>query len=650
MILPDLRKKTGFFNRLSNIIIIQGVFVFVALALILFYPMNDNSVNSKLNGMIDKVNSLTKTLKALDRLSLKSTEGEENPLYLAARQEELVEYFEIYTLDTASHLQSLFRFKKPGGPLTEAQLNEEIADMFSPEYLRTRMTELDRPAITYVYNSRHLVCYSYLPDFDGAPAMVVSLMDHEMLISPRSSLQYLIFLLFLFSTLISLLTVYLISKRFGQPLNRLMRGLEKTAQGELYYMIETDEDNEIDNLSRAFNRMTQSLWDNKKKLKAYNTRLKKANLAMLESQMFLAALIESTPLCIIVASHTKQIMVFNRKASEVFGYGSEEILGKDIACLFKRFLPENKLKESESGRQPGFEMICRKSDGESFPAFVIVTPVQFGQGELKAYLYIIRDITESKSFQDMMVRLDRYYTRGEMAGDIAHEINNYLAILSGNIELLPLILRKGDQEKIDKKLEIMKSTCDKIACFADGLMDVPQDKTVFQQVDLNQLVENVLAFLKPQNKFDNITIELNLSSDIPLVELDPGQVQQLLVNYVFNAADAIRESSDEKYIYITTSVVEHENEKYTRVEVADSGAGVPEEKQPALFNKRFTTKRKGHGIGLVTCLKIATAHNGRVGYYKADRTTFYLDIPVVQKAIENAQPEIKTSEVSTPTV
>ena len=647
--MTELRKKTGFFNRLSNIIIIQGVFVFVALALILFYPMNDGSVNTKLNNMIDKVNNLKKVLAGLDRETLEKDKGEKSKLYQLAKQEELVEFLEVYTLDDEKRLQTLFRYKKANGSLSEDQLNKEIADIIPPDYLRSRMIEIDRPAITYLYNSLHLVCYCYLPDFDGAPLLLVSLMDHELLISPRSNLQYLIFLLFLFSTLISLLTVYLISKRFGQPLSRLMRGLEKTAQGELYYMIETDEDTEIDNLSRAFNRMTQGLWDNKKKLKSYNTRLKKANLAMMESQMFLAALIESTPLCIIVASHTSQIMVFNRKASEVFGYDSKDVIGKEISCLFRRSLPDNKLKETESGNQPGFEMICEKSDGESFPAFVIVTPVQFGQGEMKSHLYIIRDITESKSFQDMMVRLDRYYTRGEMAGDIAHEINNYLAILSGNIELMPLILKKGDPEKIDKKLEVMKSTCDKIACFADGLMDVPQDKTVFQQVDLNQLVENVLAFLKPQNKFDNITFEVNLSLDIPLVELDPGQVQQLLVNFIFNAAEAMRESENEKFIYITTSVNEHENEKYTRVEIADSGPGVPEEKQPALFNKRFTTKRKGHGIGLVTCRKIAVAHGGQVGYYRGDYPTFYLDIPIVRKPVEETASKSKSSEVPAPT-
>jgi len=647
MTMTEMRKKTGFFNRLSNIIIIQGVFVFVALALILFYPMNDNSVNSNLNGIIDEVNDLKEILVGLDRESLESAEGTDNQLFKAVEREELVEYLEVYALDENNQIETLFRYKKTDGSISEDELSNELTDMISPEYLQTRMGEKDRPAISYIYNSIHLVCYCYLPDFDGSPALLVSLMDHDLLISPRSNLQYLIFLLFLFSTLISLLTVYLISKRFGQPLNRLMRGLEKTAQGELYYMIETDEDDEIDNLSRAFNQMTQGLWDNKKKLKSYNTRLKKANIAMMESQMFLAALIESTPLCIIVASHTNQVMVFNRKASEVFGYNSDDVIGKDLSSLFKRSLPDEKLKESGNGNQSGFEMICHKKDGETFPAFVIVTPVQPGRGELKAYLYIIRDITESKSFQDMMVRLDRYYTRGEMAGDIAHEINNYLAILSGNIELMPLILKKGDQEKIDKKLEVMKGTCDKIACFADGLMDVPQDKMVFQQVDLNQLVENVLAFLKPQNKFDNITFELNLSSDIPLVELDPGQVQQLLVNFVFNAADAILDSKNDKFIYITTSVTEHEHEKYTRVEIADSGAGVPEEKQPALFNKRFTTKRKGHGIGLVTCRKIAVAHDGQVGYYKSEHPTFYLDIPVLRKPTPENKTEEQASKIPT---
>ena len=640
----DEKKKSGFFVRLSNIIIIEGLFIFAALALILFYPADSGSVESNIHKIQNKVIDIRDYLVRFDKQELR--EGRSNGLEKALIEDPALQSLGLYDYDSATYIENVFAYRKADGSVPENQLNREIQSLLSPVFMQAAMQMNEHRLFSYIYNDRHLVFLNRIAVKDSRPVMMVTVMDHDLLISSRSNLLYVLFILFLCSTLISLLTVYLISKRFRQPLGRLMRGLEKTAQGELYYMIETDGDNEINNLSRAFNSMTQSLWENQKNLKTFNARLEKANLSLIESQMFLATLIESSPLCIIVASHTNQVMIFNRKASSVFGYESEEVIGKQADSLFNRSLSEDKLGQSTDGRQPGFEMICRKNDGQSFPAYIIVSPVKVGRGDVSVYLYIIKDISESKNFQDMMVRLDRYYTRGEMAGDIAHEINKYLAILSVNIELMPLILKKNDPEKINKKLEVMKGTVDKIACFADGLMDVPQDKVNFEQVDLNQLVENVLAFLKPQNKFDNIEFDLRLSAEIPLVELDPGQVQQLLVNYIFNAADAVKVNEGEKKIAITTSTVTVDGEKYTRVEVGDNGPGLPEEKQKVLFQKRFTTKRKGHGIGLVTCRKIAEAHAGKVGYHKTDLASFYFDIPTVRRTAVSENEPSEGSEIT----
>lgn len=640
----ETRRKSGFFARLSNIIIIEGLFIFAALALILFYPPDSGSVESNIHKIQDKVSDIRDYILRLDIQELRKERS--RGLDGALTEEPALQFMGLYDIDSAEHIENIYTYRKVRGSVPESQLNREIQTLMSPGFIRAAMETNESRLFYNIYNDRHLVLLNRFTVQNSRPIVMVTVMDHDLLISSRSNLLYVLFILFLCSTLISLLTVYLISKRFRQPLSRLMRGLDKTAQGELYYMIETNGDDEINNLSLAFNSMTQSLWENQKNLKTFNARLKKANLSLIESQMFLATLIESSPLCIIVASHTNQIMIFNRKASSVFGYESEEVIGRNADSLFKRSLSEDKLEQRIDGRQPGFEMICQKKDGESFPAYIIVSPVKIGRGDVSVYLYIIKDISESKNFQDMMVRLDRYYTRGQMAGDIAHEINNYLAILSGNIELMPLILKKNDLEKIYKKLEVMKGTVDKIACFADGLMDVPQDKVNFEQVDLNQLVENVLAFLKPQNKFDNIIFDLQLSAEIPLVELDPGQVQQLLVNYIFNAADAVKNNEGEKKIVIITSSVTVDGEKYTRVEVGDNGPGIPEEKQEVLFKKRFTTKRKGHGIGLVTCRKIAEAHTGRVGYHKTDLALFYFDIPMVRKpAVSGHEPAAK-AEIS----
>ena len=466
----------------------------------------------------------------------------------------------------------------------------------------------------------------------------------------QANLGYILFVLFLFSTLISLLTVYFIHKRFKSPLHRLMRAIEKTSEGRVYHLVESDGDEEINKLTHSFNQMTRSLWDKQIKIKDANNNLKKSNISLIESQMFLAALVDNSPLCIMVTSSDHKIMLFNRKATEVFGYEGSEVLGENIRRLFNRPVEEPKIEVTQKqATEAGFEVICRRKDGESFAAFFIMAPIVTVPGSnMRVNLYIIRDISESKNFQEMMVRLDRYYTRGQMAGDIAHEINNYLAILSGNIELMPLFLKKGDTEKINKKLELMKETVDRISRFADGLMDVPQDKPIFEPADINQLIENVLAFLKPQNRFDYIEFELSLSNEIPMVEIDPGQIQQLLVNFIFNAADALSKVETEKRIRLKTDQVGDGQSRIVRLEVADSGPGVPEEKREILFQKRFTTKRKGHGIGLITCRRIAEIHQGKVGYEMKEDSVFYLEIPVIKRQVESVEKDSGTIEESQP--
>ncbi|TET95807.1 MAG: PAS domain S-box protein, partial [Candidatus Zixiibacteriota bacterium] len=458
-----------------------------------------------------------------------------------------------------------------------------------------------------------------------------------------------LFVLFLCSALVSLLTVYLISNRFKGPLDRLIHGFEKTAEGELFYLFEAHGDVELKKLAAAFNRMSEALWRNHKKLKRSNYNLAKANRASLESQLFLATLIDSSPSCVVTADSQGRIMIFNRKASEDFGYDKEDAIGKNVDKLLTNAVRESQLYQPPGTGQSGVEVLCRRRDGSTFPAYLIVSPIMTKEGSITAYLYIIRDISESKNFQQMMVRIDRYYTRGEMASEVAHEINNYLAVLSGNIELLPLMWGKGDQDRFHHRLEVMKQTVDKIARFSDGLMDTDPDKSAFEPADINQLVENTVAFLKPQNRFDNVEITTTLSPHLSLVEIDVAQIQQLLVNLLYNAAEALQDRPGRKKIGITTSVAGEGSAKSVQIEIRDNGPGVAEDKKEQLFTKRFTTKRKGHGIGLITCRKIVEAHNGRIAYRKEEGATFRFDVPIKrQEATDSSTAEAVAQQSSQP--
>ncbi len=622
---PD---RPGIFARLSHLIVIQVVFIFAALALILFYPNPEQQLEAKTTLLMERVARSAQSCLHVSGEECHDKFGRglvsEAHIYLAA----------IIRLDDSDSLSVQCTYSGPDRSEEPAVAKQMIGQFYEPAMVRFVGRDGSGSLVESPPGSHLSVYYSRLETSEGEQrAVLVSVVDHGLIFSPRSELQYALLVLFLFSTLISLLTVDLVSRRFKQPLDRLIRGLEKTAEGELYYMIEADGDKELNRLAGAFNHMTQRLWDSQKQLKKYNAKLKKSNISILESQLFLATLIDSSPLSIVVTNTTGQILIFNRAASEVFNYPTQDVIGESIDVLFAES-PKHDESQKEGGYDaPGLEVICCRRDGEHFPAYVVVSPVATQQSSLNANLYVLLDISESKNFQDMMIRLDRYCTRGEMAGDIAHEINNYLAVLMGNLELMPILLRKGNTEKIDKKLDVMKTTVDRVARFANGLMDTPQDELRFEPSSLNQVVENIIAFLKPQNRFDTIKIHTELSADIPVLHLDQGQIQQLLVNLVYNASDAIAGLEDERIIRVTTSMVEIEGDKQARLAVCDNGSGVPEDKAEMLFNDRFTTKRKGHGIGLITCRKIVENHGGRMEYRYNEGAEFSFCIPTARRAV-----------------
>jgi len=136
-----------------------------------------------------------------------------------------------------------------------------------------------------------------------------------------------------------------------------------------------------------------------------------------------------------------------------------------------------------------------------------------------------------------------------------------------------------------------------------------------------------------------VKIAAELSGDVGTVELDPGQIQQLLVNLIYNAGDALGAVDPPHQIIVATSALELDGKKYVQVEVRDNGPGVPDDRIDGLFRERFTTKRKGHGIGLITCRKIVDAHNGTMGYRTDGGAVFFFRLPVEQpvKAIEGAE-------------
>lgn len=338
-------------------------------------------------------------------------------------------------------------------------------------------------------------------------------------------------------------------------------------------------------------------------------------------------------------------VIFANKAAKV-DLACGEIVGRNLASILCELDETTDWEEFSTNLKT-----CRTVVGEMSVAKHGAQPTGYrisctgitdeASGQVSAYVFIAKMMSPAPDAGPEIVALDRMLTRGEMAGEIAHETNNYLTILLGNVELIPLFLDNNDIEKVAQKLPLMKKTLERIAAFSESLVDYGRPQRRFELIDLNHMISNTIDFLKPQNRFDEIEIAANLSPEIPPVKGDSGQIQQVIVNLLHNAGDELSISErPEPVIQIETSG--SQDGESTIISVSDNGRGIPEELRLRLFRERITTKDSGEGYGLLACKKIIDRHGGKISFHcrEGGGTCFEIRLPSSQQS----QPE--SSEAS----
>lgn len=252
-------------------------------------------------------------------------------------------------------------------------------------------------------------------------------------------------------------------------------------------------------------------------------------------------------------------------------------------------------------------MVARRHAGESiFNVRISNIAEPDGSGDL---IVTLDDVTERKDNEQRLFELQKLAEKGSMASSIAHELNNFLAMIMGGIEISELAIGRGKWEKVSSSLERTREVVHKMKRFTSGLMDYGRSDSTKAPTDLNAVIRDVLGFVKVQKRFSRITIGTELQHSLPPLALDADEISQLLLNLLYNAADAIAEAEPEQgWITIETRLEDNK----ALLKVTDNGAGIPPEVRDKLFKVRFTSKDKGHGFGLTTCARILENHQAEV--------------------------------------
>ncbi len=344
-------------------------------------------------------------------------------------------------------------------------------------------------------------------------------------------------------------------------------------------------------------------------------------------------LLEAAPDAILGVDRSGRIVLVNTQAEALFECPRQELLGETLEVLVpERFRDGHPRRRTEYFTEPrtrpmgaGVNLYARKSGGAEFPAEISLSSLDTEDGTLAiAAVRDISDRAESEREQALQRQLDRsrrLESVGQLAGGVAHDFNNILAVILNYAEFVAEELPEGSPALAD--VEEIHRAAERAAALTRQLLIFSRREVVKPEVLLLREVVADLENLLRRALGERVELVTKFGEERLPVEIDPGQLEQVLVNLAVNARDAMPEGGrlvveiepaelDEEYAYMHPDTPPG---PYARLKVSDTGVGMDAETVERVFEPFFTTKEDGTGLGLATVYGIVTAAGGRIDLY-----------------------------------
>jgi two-component system sensor kinase FixL len=348
----------------------------------------------------------------------------------------------------------------------------------------------------------------------------------------------------------------------------------------------------------------------------------------------------------IVIDERGTIERVNKATENMFGYRPDELLGQPIGILMLgadkarhgNYLDRYKQTGVRRIIGIGREVQAQRKDGGSFPAHIAVGEIR--TADTRRFIGLIRDLTDQRQAEEEalrhreeMVNVSRLGMMGEMAAAMAHELNQPLTAIANYSAASIRLLEQGTAES----LADVKTALQEINEQAHRAGEVIQRTRGFtKSVDgtrtvtrIHEVAASIRSLASLDTKANNIQLNWDIPGDLPKIVVDSVQIQQIILNLVRNAVDAMETTEPEKRRINVTAKLTAPHE--IRVEVSDHGSGVSDTCAKEIFNAFYTTKTTGMGMGLAICRTIARAHGGQLGFRNNEAheggATFFFTLP-----------------------
>jgi len=355
-------------------------------------------------------------------------------------------------------------------------------------------------------------------------------------------------------------------------------------------------------------------------------------------QTELEAILNATGDAIVGMNNLRRITLWNPAAEKLFGWLPREVQGREIEMLIPADLRESQVQEfrkfiggeeQQRGKKITFETLALRRDGIIIPVEITLSSALIGD-KLSGFA-VFHEITERKHVEKILVQSEKMRSLGEMASGVAHDFNNSLTTILGNIKLLKETVTDS---KIIEKLEAIDKAAHQGAATIAGLQGFSRtsddDHKQPELLSIKPLVEEVRNLTRfrwkdlPQK--DGFTIEFTMEiEDAPTLHINGSDFKEMLTNLIFNAVDAMPQGG---HIHISVK----QKDDSIILAVQDNGVGLSKEDAAHIFDPYFTTKGRGHaGLGLSIVKRFVERHGGsiKVESVKGAGSTFKVEFPLL---------------------
>ncbi len=382
------------------------------------------------------------------------------------------------------------------------------------------------------------------------------------------------------------------------------------------------------------------------------TRLKQAEDQLAEERQRLLVTLRSIGEGVIATDNNGSVVLINEVAEQLTGWSQREAADRTVAEVF-RILNEQtgqpcatsvqRVLESGAMASPARDRVLMSRDGTRRQISSSASPIRTTAGNIISTVLIFQDISEKRHTEQALHRVDKLESLGVLAGGVAHDFNNILTAIVGNISLASKMIDPEHQ------IQNLLATAEKASWRAK---DLTQQLLTFAQGGhpIKETI-SVASIIQDSSQFvlygSPVACNFHTVEDLWLVDIDAGQISQVVQNLVLNARHAMSDggciniSCDNVPAEKAGSYLKHPGKPHIRITVRDNGVGIPEKHLASIFDPYFSTKQEGSGLGLAIVHSIINKHDGYIEVQSREGagTTFTIYLPVAVQSSMQVEPQ-----------